>query len=42
MAGTLMDQTGAYILLGDVALLLGVVLLLLPVPLFQQLSHRLQ
>lgn len=41
MAGSLMDP-GAYILLGDVALLLGVVLLLLPVPLFQQLRHRLQ
>lgn len=36
------DQRGAYVLLGNVALLIGVVLLLLPVPLFQQLSQRLQ
>ena len=36
------DQRGAYVLLGDVALLLGVVLLLLPVLLFQQLGQRLQ
>lgn len=37
-----MDQTGLYVLLRDVALLLGVVLLLLPVLLFQQLGQRLQ
>lgn len=36
------DQRGAYVLLGNVALLISVVLLLLPVPLFQQLSQRLQ
>lgn len=37
-----MDQTELYVLLRDVAFLLGVVLLLLPVLLFQQLGQRLQ
>lgn len=36
------DQRGAYVLLGDVALLLGIVFLLLLVFLFQQLGQRLQ
>lgn len=37
-----MDQRGTYVLLGDMAFLLGVVLLLLPVLLLQQLSQCLQ
>lgn len=37
-----MDQRGTHVLLGDVALLPGVVLLLLPVLLLQQLGQCLQ